>query len=279
MSSTKENKENQAMPPSQRRRGNSELHFPGSTPLDSERLIAMLTNLDESMRHDEESNNTSSSSSITSSVLPQAPSADEDPAADKHNLEILNIRGLHPVDLAKTTSLQIYNLADKAARNRELNVAQAIKGVDAAWTFEPFWFFFYGSLQLPRVLARVCWLDRKGDEELVMRKGASIGGWKIMLWGPFPALVPSADEARVQGMAWKCERPEHLAALASYETDAYRLEYCKVTIESSDENGAKKVEVIDNARTFVSTEEADDLDEGEWLLEEYVKTHMVGTSI
>ncbi|KAI1191105.1 hypothetical protein F5B17DRAFT_453984 [Nemania serpens] len=143
-------------------------------------------------------------------------------------------------------------------------------------TFEPFYFFFYGSLQVRSVLEAVCDIndtEDHDDENAIVRTNASISGWKIKMWGPYPALIPAiadadadGEEGRVSGMAWLCEKHEHVVRLCAYETNAYRIAYCDVEVPSADGNG---VEVLKNARTFVSVLPADELGTGEFDVENY----------
>ncbi|KAI1109999.1 hypothetical protein F5Y14DRAFT_430561 [Nemania sp. NC0429] len=95
------------------------------------------------------------------------------------------------------------------------------------------------------------------------------------MWGPYPALIPAiADDVdgeeagRVHGVAWLCTKHEHVARLCMYETEAYRMAYCDVEVPSSSSDG-DGVEVLKNARTFVSTLEAHELRRGAFDIEEY----------
>ncbi|KAI1655071.1 hypothetical protein F4813DRAFT_368530 [Daldinia decipiens] len=81
-----------------------------------------------------------------------------------------------------------------------------------------------------------------------------------MMWGSFPALVP-AEGNEVKGMCWKCESPEYVGSLRRYETDAYRMEVCKITTDEG--------EVIENGRIFVSTD-LENLHEGGFDLQSYI---------
>ncbi|KAI8964090.1 hypothetical protein F5Y11DRAFT_345828 [Daldinia sp. FL1419] len=125
-----------------------------------------------------------------------------------------------------------------------------------ALTFEPLYFFFYGSLQARKTLVRVCGLE---DENPTLIP-ASIKGWKMMMWGAYPALVPQEGN-EVKGMCWKCEDPEHINNLKWYETEAYRMERCKITTNEG--------EVIENGRIFVASG-TKELSEGAFDLEAYI---------
>ncbi|KAI1467084.1 uncharacterized protein F4812DRAFT_459931 [Daldinia caldariorum] len=126
-------------------------------------------------------------------------------------------------------------------------------------TFEPFYFFFYGSLQAEKTLMRAC---RLTDPNLTLIP-ASITGWKVMMWGRYPSLIP-AEGNEVKGMCWKCEKPKHVALLRFYETDAYRMEFCKITTGTGG--------VIENGRVFVSAV-PEDLVEGTFDLLSYIGSY------
>ncbi|KAI3343420.1 hypothetical protein F4824DRAFT_7872 [Ustulina deusta] len=218
-------------------------------------------------------------------IEPQDPTSAHDAKANAYNAAILAVRGLHTT----ATGYELSVLANIALCNNEIaatpthtsfhHTASVRAGAPVSsdsetpvTTFEPFYFFFYGSLQLRGVLQGVCNIpdstENEGNDAIVLREGASIQGWKIKMWGPYPALVPAApDEGkRVDGMAWLCEKPEHVARLCRYETGAYRMAYCDVSVPAADGHG---VEVLANARTFVSTIDADELDEGKFSLAKY----------
>ncbi|KAI0433959.1 hypothetical protein F5Y09DRAFT_338075 [Xylaria sp. FL1042] len=235
---------------------------------------------------------------ITATLPPtelRYPESADDAEADAHNKTILAVRGLRTTaicfQLAQLTEIALmnHNIAtvsagfsiEDMAPAEEVNPRDKYKDLIPVTTFEPFYFFFYGSLQDPSVLTSVCDLlddddnsalnDTEKDDVVVLRQGASIGGWKVKMWGQFPALVPATakdeNNNRVKGVAWLCEEYYHVTRLCSYESSAYRLAYCDVEVPAADGNG---VEVLKNARTFVSTlEEGNGLEDGEFNLEEY----------
>ncbi|KAI1153048.1 hypothetical protein F4825DRAFT_475153 [Nemania diffusa] len=143
-------------------------------------------------------------------------------------------------------------------------------------TFEPFYFFFYGSLQVPNVLRRVIrmWND-EATNPLPLLTNASIKGWKIKMWGPYPALVPATaadgEEGLVQGAAWLCDKPEYVPRLCTYESAAYRMAYCDISIPAADGNG---VQILKNARTFVTDLSDDELEDGGFDLDLFQKSSL-----
>ncbi|KAK5627766.1 hypothetical protein RRF57_003481 [Xylaria bambusicola] len=171
---------------------------------------------------------------------------DDDAEADAHNAAVLAISTSSPRRRSTTSPI----------------------ATTPTITFTPFYFFFYGSLQIPEVLHAVCDMP-EGSPELILRSGASIKDWKVRMWGPFPALVPAfKEDDAVEGVVWLCESPEHVASLCHYETDMYRIAYCDVTLPKENGDGE---EVIENARMFVSTFKPDELGPGEFDKEAYLK--------
>ncbi|KAI1143967.1 hypothetical protein F5Y05DRAFT_407366 [Hypoxylon sp. FL0543] len=124
-------------------------------------------------------------------------------------------------------------------------------------TFRPFYFFFYGSLQDPRILSSVCGM---GSDEPELKAG-TIEGWETMLWSIYPALVPKAGNV-VKGMYWQCQNPRYVHNLCRYEGRAYRMEFCKIVTDQG--------EVIEDGRTFVSTSDKSELREGVFDLKEFM---------
>ncbi|KAJ8130551.1 hypothetical protein O1611_g3077 [Lasiodiplodia mahajangana] len=223
------------------------------------------------------------------------PTSTPDAEADAHNMSILAVRGIHTAATGDT----LYELAEMALQNHEFDavprglpssIAAATEqepstsSEESAITFEPFYFFFYGSLQIPTVLGPVVAdpyrdstsgtddpEDDVPDNTITYLKNASIKGWKVRMWGPYPALVP-ADDGTVRGAAWLCEKPEYVPRLESYESDAYRMAYCDISVPYADGSG---VEILWNARTFVSDLDDDELEDGEFDIDEYLENMVV----
>ncbi|RYP04731.1 hypothetical protein DL764_004281 [Monosporascus ibericus] len=143
-------------------------------------------------------------------------------------------------------------------RRRHLGFDIEENNVDVV--FEPFHFFFYGSLQDPGQIRRVCGLDASALPAGVLQP-ATIRGWRVKMWGPFPALVPADAGAEVRGVVWKCEVGAHVSRLCFYETDNYRLEF--VDIKKDDG------EVVKDGRTFVHAGDPADLEEGSFNLAQW----------
>ncbi|RYO93096.1 hypothetical protein DL763_004492 [Monosporascus cannonballus] len=191
--------------------------------------------------------------------------------AEADNVRILALRGYKTT----ATGTQLWQLACRAeggsvldsspssrwGRRRDFGFdieednADISGNVDVV--FEPFYFFFYGSLQDPGQICRVCGLDSSELPPSVLQP-ATIRGWRVKMWGPFPALVPADADAEVRGVVWKCEAAAHVSRLCFYETDNYRLEF--VDIKKDDG------EVIKDGRTFVHAGDPEDLEEGSFDL-------------
>jgi hypothetical protein len=121
---------------------------------------------------------------------PQRPTSDSDAAADKHNASILAVRGLHTT----ATGHELYRLAWSACQNigvpstteaesRTPHGSSPGPGRPFEVAFEPFYFFFYGSLQIPSVLRAVCGIT-SSEEGIDLGAEASITGWRLRKWGP-----------------------------------------------------------------------------------------------
>lgn len=55
---------------------------------------------------------------------------------------------------------------------------------------------------------------------------ASIIGYSIKMWGPYPALVDGPPGNVVNGMAYEIQKESHEGRLAYYETSAYKCISC-----------------------------------------------------
>ena len=86
--------------------------------------------------------------------------------------------------------------------------------------FRPCHMFFYGSLMDPEVIQAVLALP-----DLPTTQAASISGFRVRMWGPYPTLLPSSA-GTVLGRVWKVTSEEHFNRLAEYETAAYRWVEC-----------------------------------------------------
>lgn len=119
--------------------------------------------------------------------------------------------------------------------------------------------FFYGSLMDPDVLRFIA--QTPAAPEL---HKASIRGFKLKMWGPYPALIPGEPKDAVQGVYWRSEDDGQLDLLQQYETDVYRPAACAIR---AGEDGS----TIRDGLAFVWAGDpaSDELHDGEFSLEMY----------
>jgi len=115
----------------------------------------------------------------------------------------------------------------------------------APW--KPVHYFFYGSLMDGQQLAGVLRLDFQP----VLRP-ASIVGYSIKMWGPYPALIDGPAGNVVNGVVYEVQEEVHEKWLAYYETDAYRCTRCGIKLGAGGE--------VITGKTFVWADDADDED-------------------
>ena len=92
----------------------------------------------------------------------------------------------------------------------------------------PVWYFFYGTLADPDTLAHHLKLEERPSLE-----SASIHGGVIKTWEcKYKALIDGPAMAKVDGWAYRVEKPEHEEALRIYETDAYEVVRCSILLQN-----------------------------------------------
>ncbi|KAI9682150.1 MAG: hypothetical protein M1817_000204 [Caeruleum heppii] len=116
-------------------------------------------------------------------------------------------------------------------------------------------FFFYGTLMDPKVLAEV--LHLRDRPKLVP---AEITGYKLMLWGQYPAILVNPGRDKVYGMAYEVQSHEEERRLEAYETDRYRNSGC--LLELQDGRAVR-------GRAFRWAGDADELKEGSFNLKDW----------
>ena len=90
----------------------------------------------------------------------------------------------------------------------------------------PVWYFFYGTLADPAILARTLSLP---EAETPLLVPASISGGQIKTWnGKYHALVDGGSGDHVRGSAYKVTSKEREDDLRLYETDSYEVVRCRV---------------------------------------------------
>jgi len=117
--------------------------------------------------------------------------------------------------------------------------------------YEPTYYFFYGTLTQPEILSSV--LDLTEPPEL---RPARIVGYSLANWGQYRALIDGPQGAVVEGSVYKVRSAEDQYNLAQYETRAYRVAPCCITII----DGGQPAEV--NGYTFKYAGDAQALREG-----------------
>ena len=113
--------------------------------------------------------------------------------------------------------------------------------------WKPIHFFFYGSLMDDQQLKKV--LRLKSPPVL---RPASVVGYSIKLWGPYPALIDGPPGNVVNGVVYEVQQEEHEKRLSYYETDAYRCVSCSI---KPGEGGAQI-----SGKTFVWADDPNDED-------------------
>ncbi|KAJ5371452.1 uncharacterized protein N7496_007544 [Penicillium cataractarum] len=115
-------------------------------------------------------------------------------------------------------------------------------------------YFFYGTLSDPSLLSEI--LDLSKNPEL---KPAYLVGYRCMMWGQYPALM-DAPGMIVKGVVYHVCTQEDGEKLATYETNSYRVEACRIRYfddkEPSDNLGY----------TFKFAGNVNDLEEGDFDL-------------
>lgn len=91
------------------------------------------------------------------------------------------------------------------------------------YTYEPVYYFFYGTLMKPEILKGVLGLETKP----VLRP-AKVQGYELSHWGQYRALIDGEPNNEVSGCAYMVRPVDEEHKLAYYETSAYRLVPCKV---------------------------------------------------
>jgi gamma-glutamylcyclotransferase (GGCT)/AIG2-like uncharacterized protein YtfP len=90
--------------------------------------------------------------------------------------------------------------------------------------FRPHHIFLYGTLMDPVQLRKVLQL-----ESTPTLQPATIVGWKIMLWGQYPALVFKPGNI-IHGMAYEVQKESHVEYLKFYETEDYKVKGCSIKL-------------------------------------------------
>ena len=97
------------------------------------------------------------------------------------------------------------------------------------YSFQKQFYFFYGTLKDPEMLAKVLRLPSGSAPQL---RPAKIVGYGCKLWGPYPALVDMPRSgSTVSGMAYEVQSKEEADLLQAYETDKYTVAGCRINFQ------------------------------------------------
>lgn len=133
--------------------------------------------------------------------------------------------------------------------------------------WKPVHYFFYGSLMDENQLTKVLRLDSPP-----VLQPASIVGYSIKMWGPYPTLLDGPPDNVVNGMVYEVQKEAHEKRLAYYETDAYQCAACFI----QPGEGGKQI----FGKTFVWARDPDDKDlsEGSFDFEMWKKARQPASS-
>lgn len=95
---------------------------------------------------------------------------------------------------------------------------------------------------------------------------AMIVGYKIKMWGPYPALLGGDESDVVRGMAYGVERSTGRDRLQAYKTNRYRTELCSIHTEDKRRLGGS---------TFVWDSDVSELKDGTFDLEDWATRHVL----
>jgi len=96
---------------------------------------------------------------------------------------------------------------------------------------------------------------------------ASIVGYSIKMWGPYPALVNGPPGNIVNGMVYEVQKEDHVKRLAYYETNAYRCQGCLIRPGSGEE------QIFGKTFVWAKAPNHEDLSPGGFDFEAWRKAH------
>src|SRR3569833_831427 len=97
-------------------------------------------------------------------------------------------------------------------------------------------YFFYGTLMVPRILKQIL---RVPMYTTVCLTPDVIKGIKIMMRGPYHTLVPAPSNNIVKGKAYKVTCEAHEERMSYYETEAYKAQDVRISLEDGTEVAGK----------------------------------------
>lgn len=126
-----------------------------------------------------------------------------------------------------------------------------------------------GTLMDPETLSRV--LDLRHRDHPIKLRRARVLGYKIKLWGAYPALVDGETNQPVYGMMCEILSEAHMDRLEAYETDKYSLEFCFIDLLNDDDSVEKTVHGVSFMWNINREYAEDELREGTFDLKEWKK--------
>ncbi|RMZ75888.1 hypothetical protein DV738_g5226, partial [Chaetothyriales sp. CBS 135597] len=127
------------------------------------------------------------------------------------------------------------------------------------------WYFVYGTLKDPALLAEILSLSQTPPLPLYPAK---LTGYSLKLWGQYPALVDGYPGQEVQGMAVRIDEQRHADRLAEYETKAYRCAPCLIRFVGEDGSDIDKQV---KGSVFKYAGNLDDLADGQFDLDHWLR--------
>lgn len=94
--------------------------------------------------------------------------------------------------------------------------------------YKPIYYFFYGTLTQPKVLAHI--LDLQHPPVL---RPAEVIDYALTNWGQYNALVDDKPGQQVTGYAYMLQSVDDELKLARYETKAYEAAPCRIRFTDS----------------------------------------------
>lgn len=135
--------------------------------------------------------------------------------------------GPHPPSLLTIVTPGTRYSAKMSSKDGETRgISNTVKNdTDGPEPWKPVQYFFYGSLMDERKLTEVLRLTHPP----VLRP-ASIVGYSIKMWGPYPTLVDGPPGNVVNGMTYEVQNEANEGRLAYYETKAYKCTTCLLSL-------------------------------------------------
>ncbi|KAH8432303.1 gamma-glutamylcyclotransferase family protein [Aspergillus melleus] len=136
--------------------------------------------------------------------------------------------------------LSSYSSAPTLGSDREFTLPQ-FRTTDPNYNYQPtqtnypVWYFFYGTLGEPEILA---WKLALAERPVLTP--AVVHGGLIKTWGgKYKGLVDGPDSATVDGWAYEVASEEHEEQLRYYETDQYEVVRCEIRLMNGEEKSVK----------------------------------------